>query len=462
MAITINTKNAEELRQMQNEDNEKTEDQLEDQFDADKKGRLMPTSSKNAALILENDKNLNKLVKYNEFTQDLEVSRDQVLPMPSYLKDIHVKKGEFTDTTLNQILLYIGASQWHVNFKQSFLAQVMVPIAHIHSFNPVKDYMDDALKNWDGKKRIDNFLQVYLGAENTKANKLSFRLWLMGAVGKVYNPLIKFDYVLDLVGGQGVGKTTLLSRLAPLGYYTDEFNGFTDRDDKARLKNALIANDDEMTATNRSSFEEIKKFITDQVFQYRPPYGHYNMKFHKGFVLARTSNEIQHLKDKSGDRRFLCIECNKEKRTKSAIDEKQLTDDEIKQLWGEAVHDWKAIKDAGNSPYVLTKKQEKIISNERTKYLQTSEVEDIVCEMIENQYQYMDFVSTATVMEGIKERLSRHLTPKDSAQARYVMVHNGFVSGARGRMSKNDSYCRGFANKHVQNKENWLAERTKA
>lgn len=80
----------------------------------------------------------------------------------------------------------------------------------------------------------------------------------MGAVAKAYNPKTKFDFVLDLVGGQGVGKTSLLQKLAPLGLYTDQFNTFSNKDDFEVMKNALIVNDDEMTASNSASFEEIK------------------------------------------------------------------------------------------------------------------------------------------------------------------------------------------------------------
>ncbi|MEB3364937.1 VapE family protein [Lactobacillus sp. R2/2] len=82
------------------------------------------------------------------------------------------------------------------------------------------------------------------------------------------------------------------------------------------MKNALIVNDDEMTASNEASFEEIKKFITMQDFEYRKPYGHKPLHFRKKFVIARTTNEVRHLRDRSGDRRFLSIYADPEKQTK--------------------------------------------------------------------------------------------------------------------------------------------------
>ncbi|TAS93862.1 virulence-associated E family protein, partial [Lactiplantibacillus plantarum] len=67
--------------------------------------------------------------------------------------------------------------------------------------------------------------------------------------------------------GQGAGKTTFLQKIAPLGYYTDQFSTFDNKDDYAVMRRALIINDDEMTATNNASFEILKKFITLQEFE---------------------------------------------------------------------------------------------------------------------------------------------------------------------------------------------------
>lgn len=77
----------------------------------------------------------------------------------------------------------------------------------------------------------------------------------MGGVAKVYHPLTKVDQSLDLVGSQGVGKTSILQNLAPYGLYTDQFNSFTDKDDLSNLIGMFIINDDEMTTSSKSSFE---------------------------------------------------------------------------------------------------------------------------------------------------------------------------------------------------------------
>lgn len=288
-----------------NEDNKKPKLN----FDLTDKDTIKTTSTKNVALILQHDPNLKGILKFNRFTDEIDVVKPVTLDLTKQgIPKIVLQKGQLNDGIVNDIVLYISVSpEYKTTFKPNLVSQVIDSVARANSYNPVIDYFEKCLAKWDKKPRLDDFLQKYLGADESEATKLTVRLWFMGAVAKGYNPLTKFDYVLDLVGGQGIGKTTLLREIAPCGFYTDQFNSFTDKDDKAELKNALIVNDDEMTASNRSSFEVVKKFITEQVFRYRPSYGKYIMTFNKGFVMARTTNEVQHLKDKSGDRRFLSI-----------------------------------------------------------------------------------------------------------------------------------------------------------
>ncbi|KAA8807141.1 VapE domain-containing protein, partial [Lactobacillus crispatus] len=173
------------------------------------------------------------------------------------------------------------------------------------------DYMNEAYKNYDKKRRLDDFFPDFLGVTKSDASILITRLWFMGGVAKVYHPLTKVDQSLDLVGSQGVGKTSILQNLAPYGLYTDQFNSFTDKDDLSNLIGMFIINDDEMTASSKSSFEEMKRFLTDNNFKYRPPYAKHPKQFTKKFIFARTTNDRTYLKDKTGTRRFLPLMSHK-------------------------------------------------------------------------------------------------------------------------------------------------------
>lgn len=409
-------------------------------FDLTDKEAIKTTSTKNVALILQHDPNLKGILKFNRFTDEIDVVKPVTLDLTKQgIPKIVLQKGQLNDGIVNDIVLYISVSpEYKTTFKPNLVSQVIDSVARANSYNPVIDYFEKCLAKWDKKPRLDDFLQKYLGADESEATKLTVRLWFMGAVAKGYNPLTKFDYVLDLVGGQGIGKTTLLREIAPCGFYTDQFNSFTDKDDKAELKNALIVNDDEMTASNRSSFEVVKKFITEQVFRYRPSYGKYIMTFNKGFVMARTTNEVQHLKDKSGDRRFLSIKCDEKRQRVHPVE--GLKQEEIDQVWGEAVYLWKHTKD----PFKLSPKQEAILADNRQQFLATSEVEDEIKVLLDGQFKDRKFISNQEMRQALMIELGREVKSKDIKTMRYVMSHMGFEVGAAGWDAKLNKTVRGF------------------
>ncbi|WEV51653.1 VapE family protein [Lactobacillus sp. ESL0731] len=407
-------------------------------FSETEKGALKTNSVMNVMLILLNDKSLKGLFKFNEFTDSVDISRKQKIQL-STIPPLNFSEGKYEDKDTNSLEAYIEASPnyKHTVFKNALIEQAVDNVARANSYNPLVDYFNNCLKNWDRKRRVDNFFPTYLGAEKDETDILITRLWLMGAVAKAYNPLVKFDYVLDLVGGQGAGKTTLLQKLAPLGLYTDQFTTFTDKDDFEVMRNALIVNDDEMTASNRASFEEIKKFITMQRFEYRKSYGRNVSHFNKKFVISRTTNEIKHLKDKSGDRRFISILVNPDKQLKHPVTD--LTQDYVDQLWGEVVWLYQQAKD----PFILDKHQSDLLKKNREQFMYTTSLEDELDDVLENTFADTDFIANtdlAYYLLGSQDGFTNNR--KASREVRYYMQHKGWDAGTRRRV--NGKITRGF------------------
>ncbi|MEK3549747.1 VapE domain-containing protein [Lactobacillus crispatus] len=399
---------------------------------------------KNTAIILQSDNNLKGLLRYNEFSQKIDVVEDKEINVTGLLP-LTLEKGQLKDSDEQSILTYLASSSYQVQPTLTTLEVAIGVTAHAFAYNPVVDYMNEAAEKWDKKPRLKGFLHKYLGADESKVNELSFKLWLLGAVAKAYDPYTKFDYVLDLVGGQGVGKTTLLKDIAQLddlNTYTDQFEGFSGRDDKSAFAGCLIANDDEMTASNNSSFEEVKKFITTQEFAYRPAYAHHVQKFHKGFVLARTSNEVQHLKDRSGDRRFLSIECNADQQEKHPV--VYLKAPEIKQLWGEVVNLYKQYKKKGKNPFDLSKEEQEILSQGREKFRQTTEVEDALNGLFDGQYKNRQFIPAYELKTDMCLALGHSPSRKEMSSIRYLMGHKNFLAGQLKYDPASKSMKRGF------------------
>ena len=429
--------NKEEADKLQKSENKKSI------FERTAAGALRTTSVKNVVLILKTDPNLKDLFRFNEFTQEIDVVRDTKIK--TQLGLITISKGQYTDQAINSIELYIESSSKYdsASFKNNVIDQAITNVAYMDSYNPLIDYMNEAYVKWDKKERLDKLFVEYLGAPYDETTFLITELWFMGAVAKAFNPKTKFDFVLDLVGGQGVGKTSLLQKLAPLGLYTDQFNTFSNKDDFEVMKNVLIVNDDEMTASNSASFEEIKKFITLQSFEYRKAYARKSETFLKKFVLARTTNEVRHLKDRSGDRRFISIFANSKRQKKSPITD--LSDKYVQQVWGEAVHLYKSI----NDPFLLSKHQQALLEENRKQFRYTSGLEDELNTVLENKFKDKEFIPNydlAFELFADQDALSRN--SKDARDIRYYMEHLGYEVGARTKI--NGKIVRGF--KTVVNK----------
>ena len=208
------------------------------------------------------------------------------------------------------------------------------------------------------------------------------------------------------------------------------------------MRNALIVNDDEMTVSNRTSFEEIKKFITMKEFTYRPPYARSNETFKKKFILFRTTNEIRHLKDKSGDRRFLSIMCHREQQKLHPVT--NLDQDYIDQIWGEAVHLYKTTTE----PFKLTPEQNELLDESRQQFMYTTALEDNLRDVLANDLDGKTFIANTALWKALQvAQGGTALTEKQKEKVRYYMEHMGWNVGSVRKVKSGSSRksLRGFS-----------------
>ena len=427
--VPFDKKNAEKLSHLTSEEENNWG------FKTNKYGQLKNNSLVNIEIILERDPILKDTFRFNEFTTEIDVVKPN--------SELMFKTGQLVDAYVDQIASYIeNNSDYGVLFDNKKIRSAITVVAMRHHYNPIIDYFDDAYKNWDHKERLNQIMGDYLGVEETSVTQLITKLFFVGAVAKAHHPKTKFDFVLDLVGGQGAGKTTFLQKIAPLGYYTDQFSTFDNKDDYAVMRRALIINDDEMTATNNASFEILKKFITLQEFEYRKPYGHQAERFDKNFVMARTTNELYYLKDKTGERRFLPLHVSKARQKHHPVTD--LTDKYVKQCWGEAMQLYK-----DGFSFALTSEQEEKLDEHRQSFMYTDELEDKIDEALNNQFRDKDFITNEALSLAVAPGIDLVKNRKIGNQISNIMVNRFGFRKSRRRV--NGEIKRGYVMRDVVN-----------
>lgn len=366
---------------------------------------------KNVCTILEQDTNLKDLVRFNEFTFENDVTRD--------IPKLDIYKGVESDQIHNSIIIYLS-NEYSINLTIDMFVRSLHAMAFKHRYNPLKDYLEQSYKEWlkDGKKEyIADMLPTYLGVTKSETTILASKLFLVGGVAKVYQPLTQFDYVLDLVGEQGTGKTKFLKKIAN-GYYTDQFTNFYDKDSYSTMLKALIVNDDELTASNSVDFASLKKFVTAETLEYRKPYAHNTIKRPKNFILARTTNEVTYLKDKTGARRFL--PCKVDAAHKK-IDVADMTSKQVALLWGQACAIY---KEHGDKYFILNEEQRKLLADNRLSFEYIDETENQIQIALDTiRANKKDFVTSKMIADAVGEN-NLIKNKKLASKIKYVMDNN--------------------------------------
>jgi putative DNA primase/helicase len=200
-----------------------------------------------------------------------------------------------------------------------------------HCFHPVRRYLDGL--NWDGVRRLDNWLTWYAGAVETPYVAAVGSRMLIAAVARIYRPGCKADNVTILQARQGALKSTLVKTLAGQ-WFTDEIADLGSKDAAMQVAGVWILEIAELDSMSRAEGSKVKAFISRTADRFRPPYSRQVVEAPRQCIFVGTVNHDSYLKDETGARRFWPVTCGR-----IDIDELGTNRD---QLWAEAVHQFRA------------------------------------------------------------------------------------------------------------------------
>ena len=301
-------------------------------LDTTEKGGVR-NSIKNCLTVFQHDPLLSGAIAYNLLTD-----RTDIIKLLGYDRS---PSASMTDTDMKYIRLYLEENYDLTSEKKIMDAADLA--AHQNSYHPVRDYLNGL--TWDGTERIRYCLHHFLGAEADEYTFQALRLFLLGAIHRVFRPGCKFEVMLCLVGGQGAGKSTFFRLLAGKDeWFSDDLRKLDDENVYRKLQGHWIIEMSEMIATaNAKSIEEIKSFLSRQKEVYKIPYETHPADRLRQCVFGGTSNAMDFLPlDRSGNRRFLPVQVCPEQAEVHILEDEAASRAYLQQVWAEAMSIYRA------------------------------------------------------------------------------------------------------------------------
>lgn len=243
-------------------------------------------------------------------------------------------------------------------------------------FHPITEYLKSLV--WDNTQRIDTLLIDYFGADDNAYTRAAIRKMLCAAVARVFEPGVKFDTALILVGPQETYKSTFIKKLGK-HWFSDTFTTVQGKESFEQLQGAWIIEMAELSGLKKAEVETIKHFISKREDQFRPAYGRTVETYKRQCVFFGTTNKDDFLRDPTGNRRFLPIDVRPEFVTKSVPED--LTEEEIDQIWAEAYKLYRA-----GEPLYMTGEEDVIAKIEQHKHSETDERKGVIEEYLNKKY----------------------------------------------------------------------------
>ena len=360
-----------------------SEEDWQNGLELDKSGHVKNTL-RNLTLILENDPNL-KGVVFNQLLDGMEIKGEVPWNHPSKF---------WRDADDAQLISYVDAHYGTFSARNYDIA--VTKVADDRAYHPIREFIE-SLPEWDKVPRVDTLLVDYLGASDTAYVRAVTRKTLCAAISRVLRPGCKFDSMLVLNGPQGVGKSTLIAKLAG-EWFSDSLNLGDTKDKTAaeKLQGYWILEIGELAGLKKAEVETLRSFLSRQNDIYRAAFGKRATPHLRQCVFFGTTNaESGYLRDTTGNRRFWPVKTPGSGKKQSW----NLTHEEILQIWAEAL----VYVRQGEKLY-LSAEMDALAKDEQREAMESDEREGLVREYLDTllpeRWAEMDLFERRNFLSG--------------------------------------------------------------
>lgn len=291
-----------------------------EKLELDRSGKYVNSAS-NINIILRNDDFLKEAFSYNVFDRKKYINKS--VPWRNITKREPIRDVDYAGLRNYIEVVYNIVSSPKID------DAIQLEFER-NAFHPIQEYLKSL--SWDGIPRVDTAFIDYLGAADSIYTREAANIMFAAAVYRVFEPGIKFDLVITVIGPQGTGKSTFFKKLGR-SWFSDTFTTFQGKEAFEQIQGVWMLEMGELSGLRKADIEAVKSFISKGEDMYRPAYGRTVEVYPRQCIFVGTTNEPDFLLDPTGNRRFIPIDSHPEKATKSIFDD---LDNEVDQLWAEA------------------------------------------------------------------------------------------------------------------------------
>jgi predicted P-loop ATPase len=169
-------------------------------FHYDKQGNPKKMLCNVLSFMKLEDNPLEDRLRYNLFTKNIEFKTKAPW---------HYNEGQsWNDEDAIHYKAWLSDAK-NFEMQTSVIHEAALNMAKENAYHPVYNYLEGL--EWDGKKRLGNWLSEYCSCDENIYTRAIGEKVLVAAVARIYKPGTKFDHILVIEGKQGIGKSTLVS-----------------------------------------------------------------------------------------------------------------------------------------------------------------------------------------------------------------------------------------------------------
>jgi predicted P-loop ATPase len=295
-------------------------------------------------------------IQYNVLTRETEML-DLTSPTAQY---VVVTKRE--ENTLVLEAQAEGIDCWNADVNR------IIHCSKVDEYHPFIQYFEN-LPQWDGQDRVKALAKRI--SDNKVWTDFGCHRWLLSAVAQWMHHTSANDRAncvapLLISEKQGQGKSTACRMLLPTQlqrYYTENFDLSNISGCEAKLADAGLINLDEFDKFTAKKMPLLKNLMQEKSLNIKRAYATTSTPLYRIASFIGTSNRRDLLVDKTGSRRFICVEVNEQIDCETPIEYEQL----YAQLKEEVL--------GGERTYFNKDEEAKIQANNRAYYRSSVEEE---------------------------------------------------------------------------------------